>query len=55
MFKDLSGQLDAQLQKMNGTIKTELQRLNAALQREKIAPIDPKAKPPEKPQKPTTP
>jgi photosystem II stability/assembly factor-like uncharacterized protein len=55
VYKELSGQLDAQLQKMNGTIKTELQRLNAALRREKIAPIDPKAKPAEKPQKPTTP
>jgi photosystem II stability/assembly factor-like uncharacterized protein len=55
VFKKLSAQLDAQLQKMNGTIKTELQRLNAALRREKIAPIDPNAKPAEKPQKPTTP
>jgi hypothetical protein len=43
-FKRLSGQLDAQLQKMEGALKTELARVNAAFQREKIAPIDPEAK-----------
>jgi uncharacterized protein YicC (UPF0701 family) len=45
VFDELSKELDAQLQKMNATLKTELPRLNAALKREKIAAIDPNAKP----------
>jgi photosystem II stability/assembly factor-like uncharacterized protein len=45
VFKELSGELDKQLQQMNGTVKTELPRLNAALKREKVAPVDPDAKP----------
>ena len=45
VFNELSAQLDAQLQKMQDTLKTELPRLNAALKREKIDAVDPKAKP----------
>ena len=45
VFKELSAQLDAQLEKMKQTLKTELPRLNAALKREKIDAVDPKAKP----------
>jgi hypothetical protein len=40
VFDELSKELDAQLAKMNATLKTELPRLNAALKREKIAPVD---------------
>jgi photosystem II stability/assembly factor-like uncharacterized protein len=46
VFKELSAQLDAQLEKMKQTLKTELPRLNAALKREKIEAVDPAAKPP---------
>ncbi len=45
VFKELSGRLDAQLQKLQETLKAELPRLNAALKREKIAEIDPNPKP----------
>ncbi len=45
VFNELAAQLDAQLQKMQDTLKTELPRLNAALKREKIDAVDPKAKP----------
>ena len=45
VFKELSGLLDVQVKKMDATLKTELARVNAALKREKIAPIDPDAKP----------
>ncbi len=45
VFDELAKELDAQLQKMNATLKTELPRLNAALKREKIAAVDPNAKP----------
>jgi photosystem II stability/assembly factor-like uncharacterized protein len=45
VFAELSKTLDEQLQKMNATLKTELPRLNAALKREKIAEVDPNAKP----------
>jgi photosystem II stability/assembly factor-like uncharacterized protein len=45
VFKELSDELEKQLQQMNATLKTELPRLNSALQREKVAPIDPEAKP----------
>lgn len=54
VFKNLSSELDAQLQKMNGTLKSEVQRVNAAFQREKIAPVDPNAKPPAPPKPPTS-
>ena len=36
---------DAELQKMQQVLKTDLTRLNAAFQREKIDAVDPKAKP----------
>ncbi len=39
VYKRLAGQLDAQLQKLNATLKTELPRVNAALSREKVAPV----------------
>jgi hypothetical protein len=42
VFDELSKELDAQLTKMNATLKTELPRLNAALKREKLAEIEPK-------------
>ena len=46
MFKELSAELDAQLQQMNATLKAELPRLNAALQaRESSRRVDPEAKP----------
>jgi len=45
VFKQLSSQLDAQLQKLESALKTELPRVNAALRREKIAAVDPAAKP----------
>jgi hypothetical protein len=46
VFTQLSGQLDVQLQKLNEALKADLSRVNAALKREKLAPIDPAAKPP---------
>jgi hypothetical protein len=45
VFQELSKELDAQLEKMNATLKTELPRLNAALRRERIAEVDANAKP----------
>ncbi len=45
MFNELSAQLDAQLKKMQQTLTTELPRLNAALRREKVEAVDPKATP----------
>ena len=45
VFKELSGRLDAQLQKLEQTLKTELPRLNAALNREKLDAVDPNLKP----------
>jgi hypothetical protein len=45
VFKDLSAQLEKQLQQMNSIIKSEVPRLNAALRREKIEAVDPEAKP----------
>jgi hypothetical protein len=45
VFKELSDELETQLQQMNATLKTELPRLNSALKRERVAPIDPEAKP----------
>jgi len=44
VFKQLSGQLDAQLAKLKAALQTELPRVNAALKREKLAPVDPAAK-----------
>jgi photosystem II stability/assembly factor-like uncharacterized protein len=45
VFDELTKLLDEQLQKMNAAVKTELPRVNAALQREKITPVDQNAKP----------
>jgi photosystem II stability/assembly factor-like uncharacterized protein len=45
VFKELSARLDAQMQKLQQSLKTELPRLNAALKREKAGEIDPNAKP----------
>jgi hypothetical protein len=45
VFKELSSELEKQLQQMRSTEKVELPRLNAALQREKVDPVDPEAKP----------
>jgi len=45
VFNELSAQLNAQLEKMKQTLKTELPRLNAALKREKVEAVDPAAKP----------
>jgi hypothetical protein len=45
VFKELSSQLEKQLQQMNSTLKADLPRLNAALKREKVEPVDPDAKP----------
>jgi hypothetical protein len=45
VFKELSAELEKQLQTMNTTLKNEIPRLNAALKREKVDPVDPDAKP----------
>jgi hypothetical protein len=45
VFKELSDELEKQLQQMNATLKTELPRLNAALAREKVETVNPDAKP----------
>ena len=45
VFKELSAELEKQLQQMRATVKTELPRLNAALKREKVDAVDPEAKP----------
>jgi photosystem II stability/assembly factor-like uncharacterized protein len=55
VFKQLSRQLDANIEKLMSTLATELPRVNAALRREKIAPVDPKAKPAAPAAKPGTP
>jgi len=39
VFEELSKALDAELQKKDATLKTDLPRLNAAFQREKIEPV----------------
>lgn len=52
VFNELSAQLDAQIEKMKQTLKTELPRLNAALKREKIDAVDPAAKPVAPPARP---
>jgi photosystem II stability/assembly factor-like uncharacterized protein len=50
VFNELSTQLDAQLQKMRETLSKQLPLLNAALKREKLDAVDPKAKPAPKPE-----
>jgi hypothetical protein len=45
VFKELSAELEVELQKMNAALETELPRVNAALKRQKVAPVDPNAKP----------
>jgi hypothetical protein len=45
VFKELSAKLDAQMQKLQQSLKADLPRLNAALKREKIAEVDPNKKP----------
>ena len=45
VFKELSAELEKQLQQMNVTLKAEVPRLNAALRREKVDAVDPDAKP----------
>jgi len=39
VYKRLAADLDAQLQKLNTALKTELPRVNAALTRERLAPV----------------
>ena len=54
VFKELSAELEKQLQQMNATVKAEVPRLNAALRREKVEAVDPDAKPaPPPPVKPS--
>jgi hypothetical protein len=50
VFKRLAGELDAQLQKLSSALKTELPRVNAALAREKLAPVN--APPRDRPRQP---
>ena len=45
VFTELSQALDAQLGTMKKTLDADLPRLNNALRREKLAPVDPAAKP----------
>jgi hypothetical protein len=45
VFKELSAELEKQLQQMQTTVKKEVPRLNAALKRERVEPVDPDAKP----------
>jgi hypothetical protein len=45
VFNELSAQLDAQLAKMKETLGKQLPALNAALKRERLDAVDPKAKP----------
>jgi hypothetical protein len=45
VYNELTGELDKQLQRLNTTLRTELAQMNAALKREKLAPIDPNKKP----------
>jgi hypothetical protein len=46
VFEELSRALDAELQKKDATIKSDLTRLNAAFQREKIEAVNPDVKAP---------
>jgi hypothetical protein len=51
VFDELSKALEAELQKKNATLKTDLPRLNAAFQREKIEAVNPDVPaPPQTPQ-----
>jgi hypothetical protein len=45
VYKRLAGELDAQLQKLNTALKTELPRVNAALLRERLKVVVANAKP----------
>jgi hypothetical protein len=45
VFKELSAELEKQLEQMRTTEKVELPRLNAALKREKVDPVNPDARP----------
>src|SRR5688572_31627399 len=45
VFNELSAQLDAQLQRLRDTLSKQLPALNAALKRERLEAVDPKAKP----------
>jgi photosystem II stability/assembly factor-like uncharacterized protein len=45
VFNELSAQLDAQIVKMKETLSKQLPLLNAALRREQLDAVDPKAKP----------
>ncbi|HXG88177.1 MAG TPA: hypothetical protein VNJ02_07570 [Vicinamibacterales bacterium] len=45
VFKELSAELEKQLQQMRTTEKNEVPRLNAALKRERVEAVDPAAKP----------
>jgi photosystem II stability/assembly factor-like uncharacterized protein len=45
VYNELSAQLDAELAKMRETLAKQLPLLNAALKREKLDAVDPKAKP----------
>jgi photosystem II stability/assembly factor-like uncharacterized protein len=47
VFKELSAELEKQLQQMGATLKTELPLLNAALKREKVEPVTAETKPPQ--------
>ena len=46
VFEELSKALNAELQKKDATLKTDLPRLNAAFQREKLEPVNPDVKAP---------
>ncbi len=52
VFTELSSDLDAQLAELRKTLATELPRLNTALKRERLAPVNPDAKPPVPPTPP---
>jgi photosystem II stability/assembly factor-like uncharacterized protein len=45
VFNELAAQLDAELKKMQDTLAKQLPALNNALRRDKLEPVDPKAKP----------
>ena len=50
VYKRLAGQLDAQLEKLNTALRTELPRVNAALTRERLTPVS--ATPRDRPRRP---
>jgi len=50
VFNELSAELEAHLQKMRDTLAKQLPALNAALRRDKVEPVDPKAAATAKPQ-----